>query len=152
MTRQSGALSGARLTGEGRSSHRCCQERSFLLQKKLFCAEGLERLWCQWSSLQHQRGWVGLSRVRAVEPLQGWGRLGPVLGQGTAPCQALSAAFLLLLSNFLVTVGSDRKIKFWDLRRLYEPINSIKRFLSTEVAWLLPYNGITVAQDNCYAP
>ncbi|NXL13194.1 TF3C2 factor, partial [Setophaga kirtlandii] len=55
-------------------------------------------------------------------------------------------------SNFLVTVGSDRKIKFWDLRRPYEPINSIKRFLSTEVAWLLPYNGITVAQDNCYAP
>ncbi|XP_071403781.1 general transcription factor 3C polypeptide 2 isoform X3 [Pithys albifrons albifrons] len=54
-------------------------------------------------------------------------------------------------SNFLVTAGSDRKLKFWDLRRLYEPINSIKRFLSTEVAWLLPYNGITVAQDNCYA-
>ncbi|XP_074717246.1 general transcription factor 3C polypeptide 2 isoform X1 [Strix uralensis] len=54
-------------------------------------------------------------------------------------------------SNFLVTAGSDRKIKFWDLRRLYEPINSIKRFLSTEVAWLLPYNGVTVAQDNCYA-
>ncbi|NWX17245.1 TF3C2 factor, partial [Aegotheles bennettii] len=53
--------------------------------------------------------------------------------------------------NFLVTAGSDRKIKFWDLRRLYEPINSIKRFLSTEVAWLLPYNGVTVAQDNCYA-
>ncbi|NXO05618.1 TF3C2 factor, partial [Rhinopomastus cyanomelas] len=53
--------------------------------------------------------------------------------------------------NFLVTAGSDRKIKFWDLRRPYEPINSIKRFLSTEVAWLLPYNGITVAQDNCYA-
>ncbi|KAM9273660.1 LOW QUALITY PROTEIN: general transcription factor 3C polypeptide 2 [Cariama cristata] len=54
-------------------------------------------------------------------------------------------------SNFLVTAGSDRKIKFWDLRRLYEPINSIKRFLSTEVAWLLPYNGVTVGQDNCYA-
>ncbi|NWX76279.1 TF3C2 factor, partial [Alca torda] len=54
-------------------------------------------------------------------------------------------------SNFLVTAGSDRKIKFWDLRRLHEPINSIKRFLSTEVAWLLPYNGVTVAQDNCYA-
>ncbi|XP_064002552.1 general transcription factor 3C polypeptide 2 isoform X1 [Pogoniulus pusillus] len=54
-------------------------------------------------------------------------------------------------SNFLVTAGSDRKIKFWDLRRLYEPINSIKRFLSTEVAWLPPYNGVTVAQDNCYA-
>lgn len=102
-------------------------------------------------SLQHWGGWVGLSRVRAVEPLQDWGRLLPAAGWGIAPCWALSAAFLLVLSNFLVTVGSDRKIKFWDLRRLYEPINSIKRFLSTEVAWLLPYNGITVAQDNCYA-
>ncbi|XP_025904926.1 general transcription factor 3C polypeptide 2, partial [Nothoprocta perdicaria] len=56
-----------------------------------------------------------------------------------------------LPGNFVVTAGNDRKIKFWDVRRLYEPINSIKRFLSTEVAWLLPYNGVTVAQDNCYA-
>ncbi|KAH0622984.1 hypothetical protein JD844_025938 [Phrynosoma platyrhinos] len=55
-------------------------------------------------------------------------------------------------SNFLVTAGSDRKIKFWDLRRLHEPLNSFKRSLSTEVAWLLPYSGVTVAQDNCYAP
>nr|XP_014425474.1 general transcription factor 3C polypeptide 2 isoform X3 [Pelodiscus sinensis] len=54
-------------------------------------------------------------------------------------------------SNFLVTAGNDRKIKFWDLRRVYEPINSIKRFLTTEITWLLPYNGVTVAQDNCYA-
>ncbi|XP_053107137.1 general transcription factor 3C polypeptide 2 [Hemicordylus capensis] len=54
-------------------------------------------------------------------------------------------------SNFLVTAGNDRKIKFWDLRRPHEPLNSIKRFLSTETAWLLPYSGITVAQDNCYA-
>lgn len=54
-------------------------------------------------------------------------------------------------SHFIVSAGSDRKIKFWDLRRPYEPINSIKRFLSTELAWLLPYNGVTVAQDNCYA-
>ncbi|KAM6280089.1 general transcription factor 3C polypeptide 2 isoform 4-T4 [Porphyrio hochstetteri] len=60
----------------------------------------------------------------------------------TTPCGASSGAR---------PMGSDRKIKFWDLRRLYEPINSIKRFLSTEVAWLLPYNGVTVAQDNCYA-
>lgn len=56
-----------------------------------------------------------------------------------------------LHSHFLASAGSDRKIKFWDLRRPYEPINSIKRFLSTELAWLLPYNGVTVAQDNCYA-
>ncbi|XP_042302863.1 general transcription factor 3C polypeptide 2 isoform X2 [Sceloporus undulatus] len=55
-------------------------------------------------------------------------------------------------SNFLVTAGSDRKIKFWDLRRMHEPLNSFKRSLSTEVAWLLPYSGVTVAQDNCYAP
>ncbi|XP_042552587.1 general transcription factor 3C polypeptide 2 isoform X1 [Dipodomys spectabilis] len=54
-------------------------------------------------------------------------------------------------SHFLVSAGSDRKIKFWDLRRPYEPINCIKRFLSTELSWLLPYNGVTVAQDNCYA-
>ncbi|XP_070591087.1 general transcription factor 3C polypeptide 2 isoform X2 [Erythrolamprus reginae] len=54
-------------------------------------------------------------------------------------------------SNFMVTTGNDRKIKFWDLRRLHEPINSIKRYLSTEIAWLLPYSGITVAQDSCYA-
>uniref|UniRef100_A0A8D0GHC9 General transcription factor 3C polypeptide 2 n=1 Tax=Sphenodon punctatus TaxID=8508 RepID=A0A8D0GHC9_SPHPU len=53
--------------------------------------------------------------------------------------------------NFLVTAGNDRKIRFWDLRRLHEPINSIKRFLSTEIAWLLPYNGVAVAQDICYA-
>ena len=31
-------------------------------------------------------------------------------------------------SHFLASAGSDRKIKFWDLRRPYEPINSIKRF------------------------
>ncbi|XP_062979732.1 general transcription factor 3C polypeptide 2 [Elgaria multicarinata webbii] len=54
-------------------------------------------------------------------------------------------------SDFMVTAGNDRKVKFWDLRRLHEPLNSIKRFLSTEIAWLLPYSGITVAQDNCYA-
>lgn len=54
-------------------------------------------------------------------------------------------------SHFIASAGSDRKIKFWDLRRTYEPINSIKRFLSTELAWLPSYNGVTVAQDNCYA-
>lgn len=63
----------------------------------------------------------------------------------------LTLIFSYLYSHFLVSAGSDRKIKFWDLRRPYEPINSIKRFLSTELAWLVPYNGVTVAQDNCYA-
>ncbi|XP_067880182.1 general transcription factor 3C polypeptide 2 isoform X2 [Heterodontus francisci] len=54
-------------------------------------------------------------------------------------------------SNFLVTASPDRKIKFWDLRRTYQPVNEIKRFLNTEVAWLLPWCGVMVAQENCYA-
>uniref|UniRef100_A0A6I8T0S2 General transcription factor 3C polypeptide 2 n=1 Tax=Xenopus tropicalis TaxID=8364 RepID=A0A6I8T0S2_XENTR len=53
--------------------------------------------------------------------------------------------------NFLVTSGNDRRLKFWDLRRLPEPINNMKRFQSTELSWLLPYSGVAVAQDNCYA-
>ena len=95
------------------------------------------------------RGFGGHLTLRGTEKV-GFGFLG-LRAQGPALRWGLSAAFLPVLSNFLVTAGSDRKIKFWDLRRLYEPINSIKRFLSTEVAWLLPYNGVTVAQDNCYA-
>nr|XP_033792429.1 general transcription factor 3C polypeptide 2 isoform X2 [Geotrypetes seraphini] len=62
-----------------------------------------------------------------------------------------SVAWCKANSNFLMTAGNDRKIKFWDLRRPYEPINCMKRFLSTEVTWMLPYSGVIVAQDNCYA-
>ncbi|XP_077148084.1 general transcription factor 3C polypeptide 2 isoform X2 [Ranitomeya variabilis] len=54
-------------------------------------------------------------------------------------------------SNFVVTCGSDRRLKFWDLRRLQAPVNNIRRFQGTELAWLLPYCGVAVAQDNCYA-
>ncbi|XP_075197514.1 general transcription factor 3C polypeptide 2 isoform X2 [Anomaloglossus baeobatrachus] len=54
-------------------------------------------------------------------------------------------------SNFFVTCGSDRRVKFWDLRRLHAPVNSMKRFQGTELTWLLPYCGVVVAQDNCYA-
>ncbi|KAM5126303.1 general transcription factor 3C polypeptide 2 [Mantella aurantiaca] len=54
-------------------------------------------------------------------------------------------------SNFIVTCGADRNLKFWDLRRLAAPINDFKRFQSTEVTWLLPYCGVVVAQDNCFA-
>ncbi|KAM4687219.1 general transcription factor 3C polypeptide 2, partial [Rhinophrynus dorsalis] len=53
--------------------------------------------------------------------------------------------------NFLVTSGTDRRLKFWDLRRLHEPVMNMKRFHSTEICWLLPYCGVVVAQDNCYA-
>ncbi|XP_056410199.1 general transcription factor 3C polypeptide 2 [Hyla sarda] len=54
-------------------------------------------------------------------------------------------------SNFFVTCGNDRRLKFWDLRRLHAPVNNIRRFQSTEITWLLPYCGVAVAQDNCYA-
>ncbi|XP_069742678.1 general transcription factor 3C polypeptide 2 [Narcine bancroftii] len=54
-------------------------------------------------------------------------------------------------SNFLVTASPDRKIKFWDLKRTYQPVNDVKRYLNTEVAWLLPWCGVMVAQENCYA-
>ncbi|XP_063773334.1 general transcription factor 3C polypeptide 2 [Pseudophryne corroboree] len=54
-------------------------------------------------------------------------------------------------SNFLVTCSNDRRLRFWDLRRLCVPISNIKRFQVTEMAWLLPYCGVVVAQDNCTA-
>lgn len=83
-----------------------------------------------------------------------WGSLTDISGIWDF-CQMCSASEFwpacFIPSNFMVTTGNDRKIKFWDLRRLHEPINSIKRYLSTEIAWLLPYSGITVAQDSCYA-
>nr|DBA25434.1 TPA: hypothetical protein GDO54_009818 [Pyxicephalus adspersus] len=53
--------------------------------------------------------------------------------------------------NFIVTCGADRNLKFWDLRRLVAPVNVFKRFQCTEVTWLLPYCGVVVAQDNCFA-
>ncbi|XP_077341373.1 LOW QUALITY PROTEIN: general transcription factor 3C polypeptide 2 [Lithobates pipiens] len=54
-------------------------------------------------------------------------------------------------SNFIVTCGVDRNLKFWDLRRLAAPLNDFKRFQGTEVTWLLPYCGVVLAQDNCFA-
>ncbi|MGH0114708.1 UNVERIFIED_CONTAM: hypothetical protein FKN15_037580, partial [Acipenser sinensis] len=53
-------------------------------------------------------------------------------------------------SDFILTASEDRKLKFWDLRRTYEPVNVIKRYLSTEVSWQLHWCGISVAQENCY--
>ncbi|XP_041105686.1 general transcription factor 3C polypeptide 2 isoform X2 [Polyodon spathula] len=53
-------------------------------------------------------------------------------------------------SDFILTASEDRKLKFWDLRRTYEPVSVIKRYLSTEVSWQLHWCGISVAQENCY--
>ncbi|KAG2468539.1 UCKL1 protein, partial [Polypterus senegalus] len=54
-------------------------------------------------------------------------------------------------SDFIITASEDRKLKFWDLRRTYEPAVAVKRNLSTEVSWLLHWCGISVAQENCFA-
>ncbi|XP_028652619.1 general transcription factor 3C polypeptide 2 isoform X1 [Erpetoichthys calabaricus] len=54
-------------------------------------------------------------------------------------------------SDFILTASEDRKLKFWDLRRTYEPAVAVKRNLSTEVSWLLHWCGISVAQENCFA-
>ncbi|XP_066560756.1 general transcription factor 3C polypeptide 2 isoform X2 [Amia ocellicauda] len=54
-------------------------------------------------------------------------------------------------SNLIVTSSEDRKVKFWDLRRTYEPVNVIKRYLTTEISWLLHWSGVCVSQENCYA-
>ncbi|XP_007902672.2 general transcription factor 3C polypeptide 2 [Callorhinchus milii] len=54
-------------------------------------------------------------------------------------------------SDFLVTASPDRKIKFWDLKRTYHPLNVLKRHLNTEVSWLVPWCGVMVAQENCYS-
>lgn len=59
--------------------------------------------------------------------------------------------FLLSFRYLLVTAGEDRYVKTWDLRRLYNPITVLKRFLTNEVCWPLNAAGIMMAQENAYA-
>ncbi|XP_035280129.1 general transcription factor 3C polypeptide 2 [Anguilla anguilla] len=54
-------------------------------------------------------------------------------------------------SDFLATAGDDRKLKFWDLRKTFEPVSVHKRYLSTEISWPLIWSGICVGQQCCYA-
>ncbi|KAG5846575.1 hypothetical protein ANANG_G00116450 [Anguilla anguilla] len=54
-------------------------------------------------------------------------------------------------SDFLATAGDDRKLKFWDLRKTFEPVSVHKRYLSTEICWPLIWSGICVGQQCCYA-
>uniref|UniRef100_H3A1R6 General transcription factor 3C polypeptide 2 n=1 Tax=Latimeria chalumnae TaxID=7897 RepID=H3A1R6_LATCH len=54
-------------------------------------------------------------------------------------------------SNFLATAGYDRKVKFWDLRRWYEPLNIFKRSLHTELTWVLPWCGVLTGQETCFS-
>ncbi|KAI1897559.1 hypothetical protein AGOR_G00084510 [Albula goreensis] len=53
--------------------------------------------------------------------------------------------------DLMVTASDDRKLKFWDLRKTYEPVNIHRRYLSTEVCWPLLWSGICVVQECCYA-
>ncbi|XP_036405769.1 general transcription factor 3C polypeptide 2 [Megalops cyprinoides] len=55
-------------------------------------------------------------------------------------------------SHLMVTASDDRKLKFWDLRKTYEPISMQKRYISTEVCWPLYWSGICVAQECSYTP
>ncbi|XP_019108923.1 general transcription factor 3C polypeptide 2 [Larimichthys crocea] len=60
-------------------------------------------------------------------------------------------AFCPASRHLLVTAGEDRYVKTWDLRRLYNPIAVLKRFLTNEIYWPLNAPGILFAQENAYA-
>ncbi|KAJ8377774.1 hypothetical protein AAFF_G00253900 [Aldrovandia affinis] len=57
----------------------------------------------------------------------------------------------LASSDLMVTASDDRKLKFWDLRKTYEPVSIHRRCLTTEICWPLLWSGICVAQECCYA-
>ncbi|XP_045917285.1 general transcription factor 3C polypeptide 2-like [Micropterus dolomieu] len=63
----------------------------------------------------------------------------------------LSKLLLFSLRYLLATAGDDRYVKTWDLRRLYDPINVLKRCLTTDVHWPLNAPGILLAQENAFA-
>ncbi|KAJ8270663.1 hypothetical protein GJAV_G00117770 [Gymnothorax javanicus] len=62
-----------------------------------------------------------------------------------------SLAWCRASSDFLATAGGDRKLKFWDLKKTYEPVSIHKRYLTTEICWPLIWSGILVGQQCCYA-
>ncbi|XP_070782154.1 general transcription factor 3C polypeptide 2 [Enoplosus armatus] len=60
-------------------------------------------------------------------------------------------AFCPASRYLLVTAGEDRYVKTWDLRRLYEPITVLKRYLTNEIYWPLNAPGLLLAQETAYA-
>ncbi|XP_051265270.1 general transcription factor 3C polypeptide 2 [Dicentrarchus labrax] len=61
-------------------------------------------------------------------------------------------AFCPASRHLLVTAGEDRYVKTWDLRRLYDPITVVKRYLTNEIYWPLNAPGLLLAQENAYTP
>lgn len=59
-------------------------------------------------------------------------------------------AFCPASRYLLVTAGEDRYVKTWDLRRLYDPITALKRYLTNEIYWPLNACGLLLAQENAY--
>uniref|UniRef100_UPI0035900463 general transcription factor 3C polypeptide 2 isoform X2 n=1 Tax=Myxine glutinosa TaxID=7769 RepID=UPI0035900463 len=51
---------------------------------------------------------------------------------------------------FLATSSHDRYIKFWDIRRVPDPVSVSQRYKSTEIAWPLQYCG-TIAAQECFS-
>lgn len=66
-------------------------------------------------------------------------------------CRVVKAFLSFPVRHLLVTAGEDRYVKTWDLRRLYNPIAVLKRFLTNEIYWPLNAPGILFAQENAYA-
>ncbi|KAJ8355804.1 hypothetical protein SKAU_G00185980 [Synaphobranchus kaupii] len=62
-----------------------------------------------------------------------------------------SLAWCRASSDLLATAGDDRMLKFWDLRKTYEPVSIYKRYLTTEICWPLIWSGVFVGQQCCYA-
>lgn len=62
----------------------------------------------------------------------------------------MTDAALIPPRHLLLTAGEDRLVKVWDLRRLYHPVTSVKRFLTNEICWPLNATGFMMAQENAY--
>ncbi|XP_070844275.1 general transcription factor 3C polypeptide 2 [Chaetodon trifascialis] len=60
-------------------------------------------------------------------------------------------AFCPASRYLLVTSGEDRYVKTWDLRRLYDPVDVLKRNLTNEIHWPLNAPGVLLAQESAYA-
>ena len=52
--------------------------------------------------------------------------------------------------KYLVTGGSDRSYRFWDLRNTTVPIQEMKRGLVTGVRWIPDWSGASVCFDDVY--
>jgi general transcription factor 3C polypeptide 2 len=64
--------------------------------------------------------------------------------------QVQSVTFSPNASDVITTVSSDRLVRVWNTANVSVPYNEMKRGLMTDSQWLSYWNGIIVAQDDCY--